>query len=83
MAERSVVLLDQQPTTGVHELRTLKVCLILLNLILAVVLFAEPRTGWFGPKPCCQGEGPEAYCCYRCCWWGGDSCRIDSDCSPP
>jgi len=62
-------------------LRKTKVVLILLNLVLAVALAtrasaARSARGW---ASCCRGDGPEAYCCHKCCWWP-PSCDTNSDC---
>lgn len=54
--------------------------LILLNLILGAALVAQSRNTISWWRPCCQGDGPEAYCCYICCWWGGEHCDTSSDC---
>lgn len=72
---------------GEITLRTATVILILVNIVLGIALLAPPpsrassanRTTIDGPFRCCRGEGPEAYCCYMCCW-RGPYCALDSEC---
>ena len=63
------------------EMRAKSMVLILVNLMMAAVLIAAPAgersATWF--RDCCQGEGPNAYCCERCCWLTHD-CEADRDC---
>lgn len=63
------------------EMRAKSMVLILVNLAMAAILIAAPAgdrsaTGIFN---CCKGEGPDAHCCYDCCWLPRD-CKTDSDC---
>ncbi|MCY4399951.1 MAG: hypothetical protein OXE96_11510 [Gemmatimonadetes bacterium] len=58
--------------------------LVLLNVLLAVALFAAPARSWvssFTLSDCCQGEGAKAYCCRQCCLLT-ENCDYDSDCRP-
>ena len=66
------------------EMRAKSMVLILVNLVMASVLTAAPAgessaTGFYN---CCQGEGPNAHCCERCCWLT-DDCDSDLDCQRP
>lgn len=63
-------------------MRVTLIVLILLNLVLGVGLLVAARnnaTGAIGFSDCCRGDGPEGYCCYRCCWIA-PVCESDSDC---
>ena len=56
--------------------------LVLLNVLLAVALFATPARSWvasFTLSDCCHGEGSRAYCCRECCFLTKD-CDYDRDC---
>ncbi len=62
--------------------RRLIIGLMILNGLMAAVLFASPAISQVIPLGlfnCCKTEGPEAYCCDSCCWfiW---NCRFDEDC---
>ena len=69
------------PEDGGRKLRTIKVVLILLNLVLAAALVTQRSAARSADasRSCCRGDGPEAYCCYGCCWLFPD-CDMDSDC---
>ena len=59
-------------------------CLIMLNALLAVVVFVEPaRTAFMSKnmKDCCQESVGESrpYCCFECCWFV-DDCDSNEDC---
>ena len=63
------------------EMRAKSMVLILVNLVMAAVLIAatagdRSATGF---RNCCQGEGPNAHCCYDCCWLTQD-CDTHLDC---
>lgn len=62
-------------------LRTATALLILLNLALGVAQVAQARSTAGARWSCCRGDGPMAYCCMDCCWWWGDRCRSDSQCT--
>ena len=63
------------------EMRAKSMVLILVNLAMAAVLIATPDGSRSATRirDCCQGEGPNAYCCERCCWLTED-CDTDLDC---
>lgn len=69
------------PEHGGRKLRTIRVVLILLNLVLAAALLtqASAARSTDAKRSCCRGDGPEAYCCYGCCWLFPD-CDGNSDC---
>ena len=62
-------------------MRTIRVVLILLNLVLAATLLTQVSAARSAEarRTCCRGDGPEAYCCYGCCWLFSN-CDWDSDC---
>lgn len=66
------------------EMRAKSMVLILVNLVMAAVLIAAPAgespATWI--RDCCQGEGPNAHCCKRCCWLT-KNCNTDLDCQRP
>lgn len=58
--------------------------LIVLNVLLAVALFATPAQTLitrFTRTDCCWGEGARAYCCRECCWLV-KNCDRDRECRP-
>lgn len=60
------------------------IALVALNALLALVAYRSPagpqmRPAPTGPANCCRGEGPEAYCCERCCWFG-PGCQSNAEC---
>lgn len=58
--------------------------LIVLNVLLAVALFATPARTLvtrFTRADCCWGEGTKAYCCRECCWLV-KNCDRDRECRP-
>jgi hypothetical protein len=62
--------------------RLLMVGLLLLNVLLAVFLFSTVADSQIIPRSlrnCCKYDGPEPYCCWKCCI-GGESCGDDMDC---
>lgn len=63
------------------EMRAKWMVLILVNLAMAAVLIAAPPGDRSAPRlfDCCKGEGPNAHCCYECCWLT-DDCDTDLDC---
>lgn len=62
-------------------MRRFAMVLILLNLALGGAYAATPSPGSI-IKNCCKGEGEEAYCCRKCCWWS-KYCATDSQCRDP
>ena len=63
--------------------RKLMVALISLNSLLGVALLAGVADSQIIPRmirDCCEGVGPEAYCCESCCWFVKD-CDNDEDCT--
>lgn len=70
------------PSKRSRDLRVAAMVLILLNLVLGASLLLATRNDAnraIGFSNCCRGDGPEAYCCYRCCWFA-PSCETDSVC---
>ncbi len=68
--------------------RRLIIGLMVLNGLIAAVLFATPAISQIIPRGlfnCCKNEATEkiesagAYCCHSCCWFYMN-CRIDEDC---
>lgn len=62
-----------------ETLRATVIALVLVNIVLAALprpTEARSPARW---GVCCQGEGPEAYCCDGCCWFGRD-CVSDAEC---
>ena len=56
--------------------------LIVLNVLLAVALFATPAETLitrFTRTDCCWGEGAKAYCCRERCWLV-KNCDRDREC---
>ncbi len=75
----------ETPATRRKELRAITMGLILVNLLLGAILSTPPtsqRNVDAQIFDCCRGQGPEAYCCKRCCWvtW---NCKVDRDCRNP
>lgn len=57
--------------------------LIVLNVVIALVLFAAPALTQILPgarEDCCEYGAPEPYCCNDCCWFRQD-CTDDDDCT--
>lgn len=51
--------------------RKLVFALILLNCVLGFCLLSRSAQSQILPNgllDCCQGVGPDAYCCADCCW---------------
>lgn len=63
-------------------MRRFAMVLILLNLALAGANATTTSPG-SGIRNCCRGEGEEAFCCLRCCWFAGRYCTNDAQCRDP
>ena len=62
--------------------KVLIIGLVVLNVLAAVALFANPaqtRITAFTRSDCCWGEGSKAYCCRQCCWLV-KNCKYDREC---
>jgi hypothetical protein len=63
--------------------RKLLLVLVILNCLLGVAVLARVADSQVLPRgirDCCEGTGPEAYCCYDCCWFV-QNCRSHEDCT--
>jgi len=65
--------------------RKLVLLLVLLNCALGMAILTRSAESQIIPRgifDCCEGGGPEAYCCFGCCWFvrncvGSQDCGIE------
>lgn len=63
--------------------RVLMSGLVVVNLMLAFALWAQPAATQSGPEAifdCCETiNAPGAFCCFGCCWFV-ENCDVNEDC---